>query len=581
MRKIISLFVCLMLFATVFSGCGSDSANGGSNGTESTNQTAQNGSSSSEETNEKIEPITFTMFHGGTNTQYENFESPVAQKIKEATGVTLKIEYAVGDPKQKISLLAASGEYPDLIFPMQYFPILVDAGGLVKLDDLIEKHGPNIKKFYGDFLARHRYSLEDPSIYYLGSSQIEPQPMEANGGFCLQHAVVKELGFPQIKTVKDFENAIKQYKEKYPTIDGQPTIGLSLLADDWRIWISTTNPAMYATQAPPGCSDSVIEDINDKELNFVEHFFRSDEREYYRWLNHMNDIGLLDPESFVQKYDQYLAKISSGRVLAVTDASWEYSEAMNALRQAKKPERCYGMYPVVLKEGLKNSSIASIANPGYSPNGGVAITKSCKEPERAIRFLDWMCTEEAQILRFWGIEGEHYTIENGIRVKTPERKKGEVEDPNYGKKTGVGVYTYPFPEHGPTSLDSTGQPITASSVEDIIKGYTDVEKEVLKAYGAKLWIDLWPSFSEFPYPPWGAGWTIQPEPESEASVAQQKIDQLQFKYVPKAIMAKPEKFDAIYDEFLEEIEKSGVKKVQDYMRIKYRERMKLWGTEVK
>ena len=47
----------------------------------------------------------------------------------------------------------------------------------------------------------------------------------------------------------------------------------------------------------------------------------------------MNDIGLLDPESFVQKYDQYLAKIASGRALALTDARWQYEQAEQALRQ--------------------------------------------------------------------------------------------------------------------------------------------------------------------------------------------------------------------------------------------------------
>ncbi|WP_353626566.1 hypothetical protein [Bacillus sp. JCM 19041] len=57
----------------------------------------------------------------------------------------------------------------------------------------------------------------------------------------LQHEVVKELGYPEIRTVEDFEEAIRTYKEENPTIDGQPTIGLSLLADDWRIMISTTN----------------------------------------------------------------------------------------------------------------------------------------------------------------------------------------------------------------------------------------------------------------------------------------------------------------------------------------------------
>lgn len=52
------------------------------------------------------------------------------------------------------------------------------------------------------------------------------------------------------------------------------------------------------------------------------HITRPKEKEYFRWLNHMNAIGLLDKESFVQKEDQYLAKISSGRVLGLSDMSY-------------------------------------------------------------------------------------------------------------------------------------------------------------------------------------------------------------------------------------------------------------------
>jgi len=95
-------------------------------------------------------PITITMFSSMMNTQWEDMQSPVGQKIKEITGVTLKTDYPVGDPMQKLSLMAASGEYPDLIFANNNINTIVEAGGLIDLAPLIEEHGPNIKKLYGD-----------------------------------------------------------------------------------------------------------------------------------------------------------------------------------------------------------------------------------------------------------------------------------------------------------------------------------------------------------------------------------------------------------------------------------------------
>ena len=69
------------------------------------------------------------------------------------------------------------------------------------------------------------------------------------------------------------------------------------------------------------------------------HYQREEEREYFRWLNHMNDIGLLDKESFVQKYDQYKAKIATGRVIGIIDQEWDYADAENSLKAEGKFDR--------------------------------------------------------------------------------------------------------------------------------------------------------------------------------------------------------------------------------------------------
>ena len=106
---------------------------------------------------------------------------------------------------------------------------------------------------------------------------------KAGAGFELQHAVVKELGYPPIKTVKDFENALKAYKDKHPThSDGKPIIPLSLNAGEWQILITTTNPAVATTGAP----DEGEFYIDPKTYEVKFHYLRPEEKEYFRWLNH-------------------------------------------------------------------------------------------------------------------------------------------------------------------------------------------------------------------------------------------------------------------------------------------------------
>ncbi|KAF6614187.1 ABC transporter substrate-binding protein, partial [Paenibacillus sp. EKM208P] len=115
---------------------------------------------------------------------------------------------------------------------------------------------------------------------------------------------------------------IKDYITKHPTDEnGNKNIGLSLNADDWHMY-QVTNSGFQTTGGP----DDGEYYIDQKTHQATYHFRRPEEKEYFRWLNHMNSIGLLDPESFVQKTDQFKAKVASGRVLGLADPEWDYGD---------------------------------------------------------------------------------------------------------------------------------------------------------------------------------------------------------------------------------------------------------------
>ena len=519
---------------------------------------------------EQLEPITFTVFSADPNPNYCNFESPVAQEIQRRTGVTLQMEFGVGDARERISLMAASGEYPDMIFAKGEMPILVEAGGLVDLTDKIERYGQNLKALYGDYLIRHRFSLDDPSIYHVGSFGVDDVQWDPGSGAQLQHSVVKELGFPEIRTVKDFERAISEYKERHPMINDQPTIGLSLLADGWRILITVTNPATFATG---NHGDDGEWYINQETYEAILHNRRPEQKEYYRWLNHMFNTGLLDPESFTQKYDQYLAKISSGRVLGLMDATWQYAQAMTNLREAGLYERMYGIYPVTLDETMYHKNFMS---GGFSAGWGMAITVDNEDPVRALQFLDWMASDEAQILNHWGIEGINYEVVNGERIISDEEWQRRQSDPDYGRETGIGAYTYPFPQRGLGQKDPTGQYYQPrSGPEGVVANYTEIEKEVLAGFGINMWRDLFRT--DLPVKSYGLAWQISLPHGSDAAVINQRIQDITWSSIPQAIMASPDEFDAVYDAFQNELLEAGALELEATFTQLLRDRIELWS----
>ncbi|PQP91386.1 extracellular solute-binding protein, partial [Paenibacillus sp. AR247] len=260
-------FGMLLLASVLLVSAGCSSSGGDS-------KSADSGSSSSNAAQDAkaddTSPITFSFFGADASPNWNKMQDEVGKEITKKTGVTINAEYAVsGAGTDKISLMAASGDYPDFIFAKGDVDKLVEAGAMIDLTDLIDKYAPNLKKVYGKYMNRLPYSNEDKSIYVLPTNgAVDQQYFDAGGGFEIQNAVLKELGYPEVKTVKDFENVLQQYKDKHPTIDGKPTIPLTLDADDWRIMITVTNPAFLTTGAPDDGEYFINPETNEAQLHY-------------------------------------------------------------------------------------------------------------------------------------------------------------------------------------------------------------------------------------------------------------------------------------------------------------------------
>lgn len=547
--------VALTLSLSLLAGCSSEGST--------------NGSSSGDET----APVTFTFFGADANPNWSNMQDEVGKEITKQTGVTLNAEFAMSDPSQRLALIAASGDYPDLISPKGDLDKLIDAGAMLDLTDLIEEHAPNLKKLFGDEMKRLRYSNDDPSIYVIPTySAIDGVNFVAGGGFQLQHRALKEAGYPEIKTLQDYENVIRNYLEKHPTDEnGNPNIGMTLNADDWHIQITVTNQAAETT----GKSGDGEYYIDPETYEASYHFRTEGEKEYFQWLNHMYNTGLLDKESFVQKNDQYLSKVASGRVIGLTDVDWGYADGEKALKAAGKNEQTYGHYSVMLSDQYKDNRYQST---GFMAGWGVGITVDCEDPVRAIKFLDYLASEEAQVLNNWGIEGKHYEVKDGTRVVPAEVQERIINDNiAFSRESRVGFYTNLGAHYGDGAKDSTGNYYTKNFPEQIVENYTDADKETLKAYGATTWMDLFPNEKDFPAKPWGAVWNISVPSEDEINIISSKVKDITWKQIPQAIMAKPEDFETIWNDYQQMLIDAGVEKMEQGFTKYVQDRVKLWN----
>lgn len=558
-RKVVSLMLVSAMVAGMLAGCGSDSGSSkGGSGTETGSAAEASSSGETADDADDKSPITFEYFNAdGKN---GNWDNPVAKAITEATGVTLDVSYPVasqGDAKEDVALMIANDEYPDMIYAKGSATDLYQAGALIDMTDLIEKYGPNIKKMYGAEMEKLKWSQDDPGIYQLSYAGVNQKTLTTGGSCQIQWAALKENDYKYPKTLDEYEKMIKSYLAAHPkTEDGLDMIGITMSASDWHWMITLGNPAGLIADASPDNGQWIIDD----EYNVHYKHVTDEEKEYFKWLCRMYNEGILDPNFATQTDDDYIAKVASGRVVAITDAEWHYSQCEATLVADGKVDQTYVGLPVTLREDQVEKALLY---QGTTVGWGIGITKSCEDPVRAIKFLDYLCSDEGQILYHWGIEGENYFLDdNGQPYRTDEEVAKAQSDPDYAKNTGIDNYTG-FPIYGTGSYSEDGFPYTPTTKESVIANYNTAEKEGCEAMGFEMLTDMFAQPEEFDLLPYSALWAYQ-QPQ-ELAEKQTILDEIAWPGLVKCVTGTEDEFDGNWESMVQELTDNGLADAEEAM----------------
>ncbi|WP_238649506.1 extracellular solute-binding protein [Paenibacillus piscarius] len=503
-------------------------------------------------------PVTFKYFSfGGPKKQVLASETDIGRELQKQTGVDWNIEYLVGDGDTKAGVMIASGDYPDIIDSSGQMAKLMDAGAFIPLDDLIDKYGPNIKRVYGPYYDKFRQ--KDGKLYFFpygANIGYLPEP-NFQTGFYLQRAVLKEFNYPKIKTLDEYFDLIKKYKEKHPKVNGQDTIGFATSAGEQGSFYTLQNPAMHLAGSPN--DGSTIIDMKTYEAKLVAG---SDyQKRWIQKLNQANAEGLVDPESFTMNKDQYLAKLTSGRVLGYFNYSWQVGDATNNLKKAGDDDKRYLALPIVFD---KETTDQYIDPPGFVNNYGVGITVKAKDPVRIIKYFDNLLKEENQILVQWGIKDVSYSVNDQGRFYFANDEQRQLhEDPEKTLKFGFDYFNYSWPRYGSSSILQDGNAYGPGGQPEVATfSYTEGDKKILAAYGVKTFSEL---FSQPEERPWFPAWSIALEQGSPERMFITKADDLQRASLPSMILDTPANFNKNWEEYMNQFNKLDKKVYEDFI----------------
>ena len=534
-RKLISVLLAATMLAAMFAGCGSDAA--------STDAKENADGADSTEAGGVKE---FTAFFAVPGSEI-NDDNEIQQIIADKTGVKVKETWLTGQTAEEaVGMMITGGELPDFICGGSGQSQLYDADVLVALDDYLDDY-PNIKNFFTQ-QQWDQLRQDDGHIYWIpqfsnikGEEKVCTHNDEA---FWIQARVLKWADYPEIRTMDQYFDLIERYNEANPTMeDGTENIPYTILCDDWRYFCLENAPQFLDGYPNDG---SCI--VDPETLTVIDYNTTDTAVKYFQKLNEEYQKGIVDPESFTQTYDEYIAKLSTGRVLGMIDQWWDFAyTAGDAIKQAGlDAQGCdYIPLPITIDESVKNQWHCS--GGVLNVSDGLAITTSCEDVEAALQFVDDLLSQDIHNLRFWGVEGVDYNVDDNGEFYRTEEQRTRAVDTAY-KASHTCTYSY-FPQYSGTSDDGINANKPDGQANAFFDGLNDDVKEAFSAYGAETYVDMIGT-NEAPgawYPMWSYSNSFTTD--TEGGMAWNKIGEIKHEYLPQVVMAKD--FDAAWAEYMD------------------------------
>lgn len=523
MKRVIAAVLSLTMVGALLAGCSSKKESAGAEGE-----------------GEKV--TTFTI---NSTVPNSTFDTPIGKIITAKTGVKFDFMTVVGgtdEADQKYDIWLASGDYPDIVsFQPKVTAKYRDAEVIIPLEDLIDQYGPNIKKKFGKYYDLLRD--EDGHIYSLYAPNLAEIIPDTQASFVVQYAVLEEAGYPEIKTLDQLYEILKDYVAKYPQIDGQDVIPFSS-PDPSRTYLN----APIAAAGQPDHGEFVIDKDQNVQFAATQQFTK----DYYKFLNKLNREGMLDKELFSLTWESFSAKAAQGRILAGFVPKWILTGPENSLLAAGKMDQMYAKFPLHMYPGIEDTQ--NTITPTNSTNNW-SITKNVKNPEKIIQLVDYMFSDEGQKLGNWGIEGVHHEIKDGKRVLKQEFEEERRTNPEVDVREGFGGYTWFTFGHGSKLED--GDWATHINPDTVASSYDPKTKEVLAKYGKQVWADFLPA------PTYVPAYTWQLAPPEEYKGLWKKLEKVLYRGAPRVILAENDtQFEDSWNDMLKQLDEAGQKEAE-------------------
>lgn len=297
------------------------------------------------------------------------------------------------------------------------------------LNDLAEKYDP----YWNEVAAEDTmnwFQLDDGKTYgypdYSNTAaDYESGLIPSNTNFLIRQDVYKAIGKPSFGTPEEFRNAMQLIKEKFPDL---LPMGFNAFGDG------------------TGSLGDVLQDFLGVPLEGEDNSYynRNLDSEYLNWVKTLSQVhrdGNISDDSFSDDGTAFEEKVKSGQYATImASGTAQMSGFLQAWMSADEDAQYIGIDGPQSSEGnepkLNQSGIT-----GWMIN---YISKTAKDPAKAMQIFTYLQSEYGNILTTYGVEGETFQYDADGKIELlPEVQEMKDSDPDtYKKQYRLGEFIF-------------------------------------------------------------------------------------------------------------------------------------------
>ena len=360
------------------------------------------------------EPLTIKAFICPNTAVKDYNDNEYTRWLTELTNISLELDIPpVADAQQKLNLMLASGDLPEVIIGcnirLDQVQILANQGLLLPLNDYIEEYGVEFKKVYEAYpQIEDLITMLDGKIYGLPHVN-DCYHCSMSQKMWVYQPWLDKLGLAVPTTTEEFYQMLKAFKEQDPNGNGEadeiPLSGTTFTNGGWHSPIDQfiMNSFVYNDLVTPNGGRSLILEDGTVKAAFTEPGWQ----EGLKYLNKLYSEGLIDPQAFTNDSSliQQLGENADVPILGAVGAGW-----YGVFTQNGGPSGRWKEYtPIAPLEGP--SGMRQTPRTPFQPTGGQAnfvITNQAQNPEAAFRLADVFYGFDSTTNSVFGVEGEDW-----------------------------------------------------------------------------------------------------------------------------------------------------------------------------